>query len=209
MVQYKYNFDLQYHKIYAELARQIMVRGEKYFAENITEEMISKAAAAAELEEEEEEEEEEEDNKKNDDDNNDEKDDAEDDVEDHLYSFKELQYICLKVYQQELLLVCGLEQTDSISKIGKKLDEVWDKIYTKPGGSERFKLLIMMHQDTYFKELKNTEGIHRSYFAIMFDFDTFHIIHRCLGEFFNQDGNVSKELLDELDAELKNQKNNK
>jgi len=200
MERYDYNFDLQYHKIYAELARQIMIRGEKYFAEQITKEMISKAAAAANAEEGDEEEEKEEDE---------EEDEEEEDGKDHLYSFRELQYICLKVYQKELLTVCGLEQTDSISKIGRKLDGVWDKIFTKPGGSERFKLLIMMHQDTYFKELKNTEGIHRSYFAIMFDFDTFHIIHRCLGEFFTKNGHVSKELLDELDAELKSQKNSK
>jgi hypothetical protein len=173
-----------------------MMRDENVFMDesNITADMVSHAAAAAEAAAELE------------GTANEENDDDETNTKDRQYSFKELQYLCLNVYQQELLKVCDLDKTDEISMIGYRLDAVWDKIFTEPGCSERFKLMILRHQDMYFKDMKNAPGIHKMYFAIMFDFDVFHILHRCLGDMFSQDGNISKELLDELEEELMRQK---
>jgi len=203
MAHYDHKYNVQYFKIYAELAKKIMIRDmtSRMDEKNIAVNMISNAAAAAERLD-----------CENDDDNDDGDDltnGTESERSDRLYTFKELQYICLNVYQQELLQVCNLNEINNISEIGNCLDTVWDKIFTEPGYNERFKLLILRHQDMYFKELKHAPGIHRAHFAIMFDFDTFYIMHRCLGEVFSKNGNVSKELLDELEEELTRQKNNR
>ncbi len=121
------------------------------------------------------------------------------------YTFRDLHYICLKVYQQELLKVAELEKTDVISEFGNRLDLIWDKIFVEPGCEQRFKDLIVNYQNSILKGMKCIKGIHKIYFGLMFDFNIFHIMHRCLKEFLTQDKVISEKMLDELEEELERQ----
>lgn len=120
------------------------------------------------------------------------------------YTLKDIRYVCLNLYQQELAKACGLMDTPNDEcSIGDALDELWDAIFTVQGMSEKFKMLILRYQEHFFKDLPKTDGNkYKVYFGVCFDFNIFHLMHRCLQELFAQNGHITDELLEELSMEL-------
>ncbi|MDA9072693.1 hypothetical protein N9K75_02335, partial [bacterium] len=134
-----------------------------------------------------------------------EEEDGNDDDDDTIenYTEKEIFCVCMKLYQEELMEVCGLKEGDMFAEIGMRLEEVWIRLYeTSTNQCERLKQLIVDYQDNMFRELSNRPHIHKLYFGLLFDFQIFHVIHRCIQEAFLNDGVVSDDLLDELDIDL-------
>ena len=118
------------------------------------------------------------------------------------YNIKDFRFVCLRVFQQEILKVCGLPDDTHLSKMSMILDEVWHNIFTVPGVDERFKLLILKYQDAYFKEGNYDKKQYQLYFGILFDFTMFNSMHRCLHELFGPEGKISSNVLDDFEMEI-------
>ena len=191
-MRYDYNFDVTYNQIYIDMCKRYLLEregqdenSEDEFNENAEEvDYNEKGEEITEVSNETSDKEGKKEKKK------------------MMYSIKDFQFVCVNVFQQEILKVCGLTKEDPISEIGAVFDEIWEKIFAKPGVDERFKLLILKYQDDFFRGKKYEKKMYRVYFGVLFDFNMFDAMHRCLRDLFGPTGEISTLSMDNFEMEV-------
>ena len=126
------------------------------------------------------------------------------------YDMDDVHSICMEIYQQELVKVCGLLNDDDLNDIGNCLDAVWDQLNINcdgdgdgdgDGNNNRFLQLVSKYQCKHLPGL-NANTSSKLYFGMLFDFNLFHITHKCVCELFHR-GTISDSVLDELESLIK------
>lgn len=119
------------------------------------------------------------------------------------YTAEDVNNICLVIYQEELLEICGAQ---TMTKIGEKLEELWDTIIKSSLSSHtQFIELVKQYQRAFFAPFnKFTDNtVCRMYFGVLFDFNLFYITHRCL-KCIGEQREIPNNLLNEFNEKLTN-----
>lgn len=111
---------------------------------------------------------------------------------DEAYDETDITFICDELYRFELLSAFKAESILD-DEIDKGFAELWQLI----SGYNDFTLLV----NKFSKKMCFEEDGQRLAFTLMFNYDLYYIIHKCLREYI-QTNNISRDLLDELDKEI-------
>ena len=98
------------------------------------------------------------------------------------------------LYQTQLLQAFRLEEYND-TLIGKEVDEIYNSMKALPETIAFLKKLQANHQLTYILQLLG--GDDESAFRLLFGYDVFSSMHRCICEFKNQ-GNITKATYEQL-----------
>lgn len=127
---------------------------------------------------------------------------------DEDYNEETIRYVCEELYRYELLTAFNKADTILDDKLDAGLSYLWQhigdykdftNIVTK--FSEKMCLSFAPLDDSSQGYLNSRCEENRLAFSLMFNFDLFHIVHRCLREYI-QNGKIDNNLLVELDKEV-------
>ena len=105
------------------------------------------------------------------------------------YDKDDVELICDKLYRDELTSVLGLE-----NNIDTVITELWQLMTI----NDSFMNLVNL----YKTNLGYSNLLYSDFFALMFNFDLFHIVHKCIcSQYPNK--TMSDELLNELSLQIK------